>query len=57
MRQSPNRTGSQLHKRGDPMPQDEGAVHRSEIFPLMSVQDQKRRIDAPDEFAACPLCL
>jgi hypothetical protein len=32
-----------------------GAVHRSEIFPLMSVQGEKRRIHAPDEFGACPL--
>ena len=32
-------------------------VHRSEIFMLLSVQGHFRRIDAPDDFAACPLCL
>jgi hypothetical protein len=32
-------------------------VQHSKISPHRSEIGQKHRIDAPDEFAACPLCI
>jgi hypothetical protein len=34
-----------------------GRVHCETTEAPMSEMGQKHRIDAPDEFAACPLCL
>jgi hypothetical protein len=32
-------------------------LRRENLEPPMSLVGQKRRIDVPDDFAACPLCL